>query len=136
MTASHFHKRNFIFKKEKKKKESSFIANRRKEKSFETEPAMEDSAKFLNPWVLNFQKLGLELKCPLWFVFSCFAFSVSCLVAEKNKKKRGLILIFLLLVLQFKLGQSAGSFAMQSCLLPVRFLAFFLNLEINLFFFF
>jgi hypothetical protein len=24
------------------------------------------SGRFLNPWVLHFQKMGLELKCPLW----------------------------------------------------------------------
>lgn len=24
--------------------------------------------KLLNPWMLHFQKLALELKCPLWFV--------------------------------------------------------------------
>ena len=32
---------------------------------------MDDSGsktKLLNPWMLHFQKLALELKCPLWFV--------------------------------------------------------------------
>jgi len=42
---------------------------------FKYKKKMNDSAKpnagktkLLNPWMLHFQKLALELKCPLWFV--------------------------------------------------------------------
>jgi hypothetical protein len=53
-------------------------------------------SRFLNPWVLHFQKMGLELKCPLWCVLLIYFFShfslcgwfwvcslMLCLLAEK-----------------------------------------------------
>lgn len=59
---------------------------------FYSETQMEDSGKhgnnkrkFLNPWMLQFQKMGLELKCPLWFVIllSCILFLISSSISVR-----------------------------------------------------
>lgn len=33
-----------------------------------------NTTRFLNPWLLHFQKMGLELKCPLWYLYSSTLF--------------------------------------------------------------
>lgn len=47
----------------------------------------------MNPWVLHFQKLGLELKCSLWFVslakfifFLFYFFGIFCFGFMRNKQ--------------------------------------------------
>jgi hypothetical protein len=63
--------------------------------------SVKQSVSSMNPWVLHLQKLGLELKCPLWFssLTPLFFFSKNFFFVMFNFKNR-----FFLLLKKLQLG--------------------------------
>lgn len=85
-----------------------------------------NNSSFLNPWLLHHQKLGLELKCPLWYTLS-LSLLIYCIWVMTN-----LVGPLNLWFFQPKSAQPATAAPLQSHLLRVRFLFSLLNVPLTI----